>query len=90
MWKPAYTLFSLIAVAVLCACISLLFPVDGIAVTEDYSLQFTSWMPDAEEDSLKSITIGDVEAYLQSFDVEVDSVALKDSIAAAEAARRQW
>ena len=89
MWKPAYTLFSLIAVAVLCACISLLFPSDGIAVTEDHSLQFAEWMPDAEEDSLKNITIGDVEVYLESFDVEVDSVALKDSIAAAEAARRQ-
>ena len=50
MWKPAYTLFSLIAVAVLCACISLLFPSDGVAVTEDYSLQFAGWMPDAEED----------------------------------------
>lgn len=89
MWKPAYTLFSLIAVALLCACISLLFPSDGIAVTEDYSLQFAGWMPDAEEDSLKNITIGDVEAYLESFDVEVDSVALKDSIMAVEAASRQ-
>ena len=89
MWKPAHTLFSLIAVALLCAGISLLFPSDGIAVTEEYNLQFASWLPDAEKDSLKTITIGDVETYLESFDVQVDSVALKDSLAAAEATRRQ-
>lgn len=86
MWKPIYTLGTLLSVGLLVWGLMLVFPEKGIALSDDFSLRFASGVV-MDEDSVS--TIGDVEEFLEVYDEKVDSVAVEDSLKAQEIARRQ-
>lgn len=87
MWRSINTAGVLLTVGLGVLLLWAVFPSEGWSVGQ-VQLAFTD-RPDAAADSLASVSIGNVEEFLEVYDVAIDSVALKDSIAAAAAQRRQ-
>ncbi|MFZ6052095.1 SGNH/GDSL hydrolase family protein [Halocola ammonii] len=91
--KPVHTLLFLLAVAALSAITMHFFPKDGIQVTENFTLVFPKF-EDFKPDTTEEHRIEDIEAYLEAYDdvfeeTEVDSTAIKDSLARIQAERRK-
>ena len=78
MFKPQYTLLFLLAVGCICGLVMYVFPVKGVPLIKDYSLQFASWEDFAEKDTV--IPVIDVKELLASYEEPFDSVAFKDSL----------
>ena len=90
--KPIHTLIFLGTVMVLCLGLCLVFPEDGIAVTDDVTLKFvTKDELFGDGDSLLNVEpeYASAEELLEVYTIEVDSIAIKDSLKRIEAERRQ-
>jgi lysophospholipase L1-like esterase len=90
MIKPIHTLLLLIGLGIATFITAWAFPEDGIKVSEGLTLEFSSvddFLPSEEDEEVEEI--GDVEEFLEIYEVEVDSVAILDSLKAVEIARRQ-
>ncbi|MEO1053720.1 MAG: GDSL-type esterase/lipase family protein [Bacteroidota bacterium] len=87
MVKPHHILLFLLVLSAGCLTMAYFFPEDGIKVSEDLTLRFATVNEifDQGEDSVKV----DVEELLASYEVVIDSTAIKDSIKRAQIAYRQ-
>lgn len=83
--KPIQTFLVLLAVGVLCFLTMLYFPKEGVVVNDHLTLNFASLDDFKNEDT----GIKNVEAFLQQYEVSVDSTAILDSIARAKLAFRK-
>lgn len=89
MIKPIHTLLSLLGVGALCSLTMLVFPKDGLKLGEHFTLEFETWDSFLAEDTLSQAPIENIVEFLDVYTVEVDSIAIQDSILKAETIRRQ-
>lgn len=89
MIKPVHTLLSLLAVGTLCSLTMWVFPEDGIKVSDNFTLEFETWDSFLAADTLAEAPIKDIGEFLDVYTVDVDSLAIKDSLLKEEAVRRQ-
>lgn len=84
--KPTGTLVFLLAVGMLSLLTAWVFPKDGLVISDNLTLHFSSLEKDtAAAEPIEKIE--DLEAFLEVY--EIDSTAIKDSIRQAEIIRRQ-
>jgi len=77
MVKPFQVLLTLLAVGALCALVMLVFPKDGIRISEDFSLKFANY---DELFGRDTTSVLNVDSLLNSYEEELDSTNIKDSI----------
>lgn len=86
MVKPFQVLLTLIAVGALCAATMYVFPEDGLKISEDITLEFPNYKSFFAEDSIVAIN---VDSLLDSYEEEIDSTQIKDSIQRFELVERK-
>ncbi|NNE55590.1 MAG: hypothetical protein HKN32_06190, partial [Flavobacteriales bacterium] len=92
MIKPQHTLLFLLIVGALCLGLSAIMPQEGILMTKDVRLQFPSiedLLPNDHLDRNDDPEYATAEELLEVYAVEVDSLAIQDSLKRLEAERRQ-
>jgi lysophospholipase L1-like esterase len=89
MIKPIHTLLSLLAVGALCSLTMLVFPKDGLKLGKHITLEFETWDSFLAADTLSDAPIENIVEFLDIYTVEVDSIAIQDSLLREEAIRRQ-
>ncbi len=90
MIKPIHTLATLLAVGALCFITIVVFPEEGIRITDDFKLQFATLSDyQAAQDEEFVEPIEDIEEFLDVYTMEVDSIAIKDSLLRIEVEMRQ-
>lgn len=90
MIKPMYTLLLLVGLGIATFITAWVFPEEGIKVNDEFTMEFSSindFLPADDEGEMEEI--GDVEEFLEIYELEVDSVAILDSLKALEIAKRQ-
>ena len=83
--KPIQTFLVLLTVGVLCFATMLYFPKEGLKLTDQITLTFAS-LDDFKDDETG---IKNVEAFLQQYEISIDSTAILDSIAREKLAFRK-
>lgn len=84
MVKPHQVLFTLLAIGGLCALLMLIFPAQGIRISDNITLKFAQFDDFFARDTLEQL---DVKNLLEQY--EMDSTAVLDSIAKHKMAERQ-
>jgi len=77
MFKPQQTLLFLLGVGAICGGLMFLFPVNGIKITDEFTLNFAHWTDFETKDTT---TVLDVEKMLTVYEEPFDSASFKDSI----------
>lgn len=88
--SPLKTLIFLLSIGVLCYITALVFPA-SVSISNDLQLVYFSpdvFFPNTDSTETEPV-IEDIEEFLESYTVEIDSTAILDSIQKAEALRRQ-
>ena len=90
--RPGKTLLVLLSIGLLCLVFSFIFPVDGLKISDDFVLVFPSpeeFEPNLHPDTSSTETIENLEEFLDSYTIEIDSLAVQDSLKKAEALKRK-
>ena len=74
--KPFHTLLFILVVFLLFSGLMLIFPKDGISLSDEYSLQFVTWDEFFSLDTTKSV---DISGILDGTTIDFDSVEFVDS-----------
>lgn len=87
MIKPFQVLLTLLAIGSLCVLTMLVFPEDGVKLSDDFVFHFPKLESFLEEDTTAAVF--NVDSLLKSYEEPVDSTSIKDSIANYKAKQRQ-
>jgi len=73
--KPERILIFLLITAAVAVCIALLFPVEGISVSNDLRLKFHLNLPSQKDDTIQTAQIAKIDSIINQFaDIEEDTV----------------
>ena len=86
MVKPIQVLFTLLAVAALCLLTMLVFPKEGVRINDEFTFHFANLNELLSRDTSAVL---DVDSLLNSYEEEIDSTSIKDSIKLAHAKHQQ-